>query len=278
MKERRAVFAQIGVSVVLGRTAVIERARLYEDFNCLVIDRTLAVDAFNARALQKVHKTFVFAVFFALFNNRPRRFLAHPLDSLETEDDVPVNHIKDDVGAVHVRRVNGNAHAFGFRDVFRQGVRRRNFVREVRRHEFRRLMAFEPARAVRDHRIRRRMRFVKTVACKRHHYIEDIFCVLFGKIVFKCAVNKFFLFIHKDFFFLFSHRTPEHIRAAERKACNPLRNLHNLLLIDHNAVGFFKNVLEAVVGIADFFWIEFAFDKIWNIVHRPRTEQRIQGD
>ena len=83
------------------------------------------------------------------------------------------------------------------------------------------------------------MRFVKTVAGKRNHDFKNIGGVLFGKAVFKRAFDKFFLFSHKDFRLFLSHCTAKHIRAAKRKSCDFLGNLHNLFLIDHNAVSFF---------------------------------------
>ena len=48
---------------------------------------------------------------------------------------------------------------------------------------------------------------------------------------------------------LFAHRAPQQIGAAERVAGEHLRGLHDLLLIDENAVGF-RASLHRAAGAA----------------------------
>ena len=253
-------------------TEFIESARFDERFEGAFVDRA------EIDAVEKIDKAFIRTVFVSFIDDALCRRFSHTFDAFQSEYDVSVDDVEHDVRTVDVGRVDSDAHVPRFFDVFGQLVGRCDFVRQIRRHEFRGVVALEPARAVCDDRIRGRVRFVKTVAGEGHHDFEYAVGLLFGKSVFDGACDEFFFLRHKDVFFLFAHSAAQHIRLSERKARDPLRHLHNLFLIHHDAVGFFEDVFQTIVGIRDRFRMKAALDKLRNKLHGTRPVERVQCD
>ena len=108
-----------------------------------------------------------------------------------------------------------------------------------------------------QHRIGGGMALVKPVTGKGNQNFKNTVGVFFLKIVLYRAFDKpRFLLLH-NLFFLLSHCAPQQVRLTEAVAADTLRNLHNLFLIDDNAVGFRQYIFEAGVGILNFRCIEF---------------------
>ena len=77
---------------------------------------------------------------------------------------------------------------------------------------------------------------------------------------------------------LLAHRAAQQIGAAQRVASDGLRDAHDLLLVDHDAVGLAEDLLEARVEVLDLLTPVLALDVVGDQVHGPRTVERIQGD
>ncbi|MNN77651.1 hypothetical protein D3C81_1941360 [compost metagenome] len=74
--------------------------------------------------------------------------------------------------------------------------------------------------------------------------------------------------------FLLRDRPAQQIRFAKREACHQRGNLHDLLLIDNNAIGIIQYLLQIRMRILHFDLAVFACDIFRNKFHRTRTVQR----
>ena len=102
--------------------------------------------------------------------------------------------------------------------------------------------------------------------------------MLFRKALLDGTFDKFLLFAHQNFRLFLSHSTAEHVGRTKRESRDFLRNLHDLFLIDHNAVGFFENRLKTWVRIMNRFWLPFSVDVVRNTVHWTRTVKCVQSN
>ena len=71
-----------------------------------------------------------------------------------------------------------------------------------------------------------------------------------------------------------AHRAPHHIRLAKRVSRQRLENLHDLLLIDHTAVGDGQDGFQKRVLVGHLFRIVAAFGVARDILHRAGAVQR----
>ena len=71
-------------------------------------------------------------------------------------------------------------------------------------------------------------------------------------------------------FLLLTHGTAEQVRFPQGITSQVLGDLHDLLLVDHDAVGFLQNRLQFHVGEINRFPPMLAVDELWN-------QTRIQG-
>ena len=113
-------------------------------------------------------------------------------------------------------------------------------------------MRLEPRRLIGKQRIRRCVAFIEAIARKLVDQVEQLVrlrrwnLVVFGATLYEnCPLR-----IHFRFDFL-THRAAQLIRAAKRIACENLRGLHDLFLINENAISFGKDRLKQNMGIFD---------------------------
>ena len=88
------------------------------------------------------------------------------------------------------------------------------------------------------------------------------------------AVDEIDALFLKLLHLLFAHRAAHHVRLAERVTRQALKHLHDLLLIDHAAIGDFQDRFEQRVLIGHLFRMVAAFDIARDGLHRPRPVQR----
>ncbi len=150
--------------------------------------------------------------------------------------------------------------------------------RHQRGHEFDRIIRLEIRCLIRHQRIGRRVRFVKAIGCELGDLIKDVgrlpawHPVLFRPVNKQRALQFHFL---GD---LFTHRTTQKVCTAKRIARHRLGKLHDLFLIDHDAIGFFEDRLQHRVHVIRLFQTMLTCDVMRDIVHRPRTIQRHDRD
>ncbi len=77
---------------------------------------------------------------------------------------------------------------------------------------------------------------------------------------------------------LLAHGAAQHVGAAERVAGQHLRGLHDLLLVDHDAVGFLEDRLEQRVVVLDGDAACLAIGVERDELHRPGAVERDQRD
>ncbi len=85
------------------------------------------------------------------------------------------------------------------------------------------------------------MRLIETVFRKLCHQIKDCFSFVGINIIFTSPVEKTLTLGGHDISFLLTHSLTQNISLSQGVTRQLLRNLHNLFLIDDNAVGFFEN-------------------------------------
>ena len=73
---------------------------------------------------------------------------------------------------------------------------------------------------------------------------------------------------------LFAHRTAQHIGGTKRVTGEHLRGLHDLLLINQNAVGLLGDRLEQRVRVIDLHLAMSAAYEVRDQVHRSWTVER----
>ena len=135
------------------------------------------------------------------------------------------------------------------------------------RHEFGRIMCFEPRGLVRHIRISRRVRFVETVSREFFHVIEDFIGFGAVDVLLGCPFGKNLAVFHHFFGFFLTHGTAQQVRTAQRIATNHLCSLHDLFLIHHNAVGRFQHGFEQRMHVFKFRPLHPRHE-IGNILHR----------
>ena len=143
-------------------------------------------------------------------------------------------------------------------------------------HELDRVVGFQIGGAVAEHRVGGGVRFVEAVLGEFLEQGEDGLGGLAVDVVgLFCAVDEdLFLGVH-DGLDLLTHGAAEDVRAAEGVAGDDLGGLHDLLLIDEDAVGFFDEFFEQWVRDLDGRGVFFAFDELGDELHRARA---VEGD
>ena len=95
------------------------------------------------------------------------------------------------------------------------------------------------------------MRLVESVAREFLHEIENVFGFFIGNFVRLAACEKFLPLCRHFLGLLLAHGPAENVRLPEREAGQPAGDLHDLFLIQDDAVGFFENVFELREFVAD---------------------------
>ena len=82
-----------------------------------------------------------------------------------------------------------------------------------------------------------------------------------------------------DLGLLLAHRAAEQVRFAQRVARHHVGDLHDLLLVDDDPVGFFQQRLDLGQEVAHGLAAVLAVDEVWNhaALDRSRAVQRIEG-
>ena len=106
------------------------------------------------------------------------------------------------------------------------------------------------------------MRFVEAVSGELLHQVEDLGDLLRGK-AFLGRASKETLALLRHFGSAFlSHRPAEDVGVTQRITGQLVRDLHDLFLIEDDAVGFFKQLLKFRQIVSDGLTAVLAIDKI----------------
>ena len=139
-------------------------------------------------------------------------------------------------------------------------------------------MHLQPCGVISQQRIRRRVRLVKAVTGKLFHQVKNFVGFFFCQAVDASAFAKNIAMGGHLFFVFFTHGAAQHVCATERIAAQNLRGLHHLLLVNHDAVGFFQHGLDAGVWVLGHLFALLAGNVRGDQVHGAGPVQRVHGN
>ena len=209
---------------------------------------------------------------------------AESLDREQSEADIALSgYGKAAAGAVDIRPADCDAVRGRERDIFQQ----LRCIAHHRGHQcskiFRRPAAFEIGSLIGDARIGGRMGFIERIARKGGHTVKDRVCNILRHAVCNGAAAAFVsvnenlpLLLHDAVLFL-RHCTAHQIGTAVGIARKRTADLHNLLLIDDAAEGFFEDRLQQRMIVAHLFRVGTRREILRDRLHRPRPVKRDQG-
>ena len=266
----------------------IERARLDERFHDALCER------FGGHAVYKLVDIAESAALFDLLRNREYRRVADVLDGVEAEAHGALSILAIDgelfTALVHVRRQHGDALLAQILDIeghldriARDGVHHRG-------HEFGGMVQLEPRGLERDHGVARGVRLVEGVAGEGGHLFEELLGDFLrhavahsaghgdGAVGLHLAVDEDFLLLRHHVVLFLGHGAAHEVAAAHGIAGQIAHDLHDLLLIDHAAVGHVQDRLELGMQIFDRLGLLLAGDEARNGLHRAGAIERYGGD
>ena len=211
--------------------------------------------------------------------DRIDRRLTGALDRAQPEaDGLPVDRHEAVLAAVHVGRQHGEPVVLR---VLAQGTHLVGIVHhrgEVGCEERGRVVHLEPCGLVGHQRIGGCMRLVEPVAGELLHQVEHLVRPVAVDAGFRRAFGEDLAVLRHLLGLLLAHRPAQQVGAAERVSAHPLRHLHHLLLVDHDAVGLGQDFLDPRVGVRHFMPAVLAVAELGDQVHRARPVQRDQRD
>ena len=120
------------------------------------------------------------------------------------------------------------------------------------------------------------MTLVEAVLSEQHHLLEEGLGHPGINAPFSGALNKNILMLFHLAFLLLAHGPPQQISLAEGIAGQVLGDPHDLLLINHDSIGFPKNRLQLFVGKFNRLTTVLAVDELRNQARIQRT-RTIEG-
>ena len=132
----------------------------------------------------------------------------------------------------------------------------------------------------RDKRVCGAVRLVEAVVRKMRQQLENPAGQFVVDSVLSRPGKESFLFLHQKLRLLMPHGATQDIRLAERKARQHLHNLHDLLLVEHDAEGLFQDRFQKRMQIGNLLFPLAAVDKILHHAAAQRTGpiQRHRGN
>ena len=134
-------------------------------------------------------------------------------------------------------------------------------------------MCLEICGLISNKRIYSAVRFVKSIAGKFRHKVKYLFSLLLVNFILFGAINEFFPLNNHLLRKLLAHSLSQHISISRAKICKDFCNLHNLFLINDNAVCICQYVLKLRKFI---FYRRLALFSLYKILNhaalqRPRS-------
>ena len=231
------------------------------------------------RQIKKRGKGLVHTVNLAAFGDQLHRLHPDVFQRAQSIDQRALDHLERRITAVHTRRHPGQFQPFA--DLFeidRQLVGQMDITVHHASHEFDRMVRLEPCGLIADHRIGGGVGFVETIVGEFFQKVENLRRLFLVDPVGHRTLFELGAFLGHFLGDLFTHRTAQQVSAAKAIARHDLRDLHNLFLVDDDALRFLEDVVNR--GMHGFPFalavLDLAIDR--NILHRAGPVQRDQGD
>ena len=245
-----------------------------------------AVELFNIGPRAEVEQLAEITAIVARLNDRFDRPFANAFDGADAVDNLAVVVNVEMVQAgVNIRGQNFQPHAPALVHQANDLLGVVHIGGHYRRHKLSRIVCLKPQRLVGDQRVGGGVRLVKSVTGEFLHQVEDFHRQFAVNAVFLRPIFKDRTLLGHLLRFFLTHRTAQHIRAAEGITGEHLGNLHDLFLIQDNAVGRLQHRFQALmlplhVRVGNLFAAVLTVDKV--IYHprlqRTRAEQGHQRD
>ena len=137
-------------------------------------------------------------------------------------------------------------------------------------------MGLEPGGVVGEQRVGGGVRFVEAVAGELGHLVEDFAGGGLGKLALGGAGEEDLALLLHLGGILLTHGAAEEVGATQRVAADDVRDLHDLLLVDHDAEGLFEERLEFGQRVFDEAGIPFAPDEVVDHAHGAGTVEGVE--
>ena len=179
---------------------------------------------------------------------------------------------------VDVRGEDFDAHAPRFGDEVRHLVLVVQLHFQERGHVFHRVVGLEERGLHGDFGVVRGMAFVEAVAGEELDVVEDAFRHLAGDAVGNTAIDEL-LAVGQEFVLqLLAHRFADHVRFPGAVPGQLGGNLHDLFLVDDDAVGLGQDGFQLGMAVGDLFLPVHPGDVMGNLFHGPRAVEGDEGD
>ena len=208
-------------------------------------------------------------------SNRP---FAYVPDCQEAETYLVPHRTEVQVAFVHVRRKNGNPHVPALGDVHNDLLRVSDLAREQGSHELHGMMLFEICRLISQERISCGVRLVEPVLGEVFHKVEDLNRDLLRYPLLPRSRQELLPVGFHRGAVLLTHRLAEDVRLSEGESAQPAGYLHDLFLVDNDAVRLFQDWLEGRVQVLHFDLAVLPLDELGDHFHGPGAVQRIERD
>jgi hypothetical protein len=202
--------------------------------------------------------------------------VADVLDGCETEANAVACGREVGGRDLHVRRNDGDAQLAALTDVLHNVFGLRRFRGKQRGHELDRVVRLEPCGVICEQRVGSRVRLVEAVPGEPLHVVEDLAGAALGKALGRGTVHEDLALLGHLGGVLFTHRAAQEVSAAERVAADDVGDLHDLLLIDHDAEGLLEQRLELGQLVLDLAAAPLALDEVVDHGHRAGAIQSVE--
>ena len=176
---------------------------------------------------------------------------------------------------IHVRAEHFKPHRLALVDEVGNFFRVAEFGAEHGGHELDRVIRLEVAGLVAEHGVGGGVGFVESVAGE---FVEDVENrvgrALVDLVHALGTLHEFRALLRHALGVFLAHGAAEHVGTAERVAGDDLRGLHDLLLINHHAVGLAADFLEEFVRVGDGARLLLAAHVVGNPLHRAGAVER----
>ena len=223
-----------------------------------------AVELLTRDAVAQLGQRAKGAIALAGLNQLAYRPIPQIADRRKAKQDAITHRGEVDPRCIHIRRHHFDAHGVAVGDIALHLVAGSGIHREQRRHIGHRIVGLEIGGLVGHSAIGRGMAFVEAVLGKQHHLLKQGFRNPGIDAPLGGTIDKLALVLLHLTFLLLAHGAAQQVRFTQGITGQLLGDLHDLLLVDHDSVGFLQNRLQFHMGEINRFAPMLAVDKFWN--------------
>lgn len=119
----------------------------------------------------------------------------------------------------------------------------------------------EPGSVVGDLGVSRGVGFVEAIGRELFHQVEDFVGLFLGDVVSRGTLDEDRTLLGHGLGFFLAHGAPQQVSAAQRVVGDDLGDLHDLFLVDNDAVGILEAAFQRRVRVNDGYFTMLALDE-----------------